>query len=86
MISLCGLPAVPVGERCGVDLLLKQDFHYAPCPLIHHFNIPFCLKKNCCNKRSALVMHTPYLVDHMGCLSMPEIRIVVSLAVLPLFI
>jgi hypothetical protein len=66
MISSCGLPAVPVGEHCGGVQLLIWDAHSAACPLIHHFNISFC-QKNCCKKRSTLVMHVTCLVDHMGC-------------------
>jgi hypothetical protein len=34
MLNSCGLPAVPVDEQCGVDLLLIQVAQYAACPLI----------------------------------------------------
>jgi hypothetical protein len=64
-VSFCGVPAVP-GEQCDVDLLLIWDAHWAACPLIHHFNISFCLKHSY-NKMGTQVMHAPYLVDHMGC-------------------
>jgi hypothetical protein len=41
--SSCGLPAVPVGELCGVALLLIWDTYCAACPLVQHFIISFCL-------------------------------------------
>jgi hypothetical protein len=60
-ISLCGLRAVPVGEGCGVDLLLPMwGAHCAAIPLMCHFNICLFLK-NCCYRRNTVVMPAPYL-------------------------
>lgn len=82
MISSCGLPPVPIGEQCGCVQLLIWDAHCAVCPLIHHFNIPFCQKEK--KKLLQEKEHTSEACDLSGgshglCLSMPGIRIVVLL-------
>jgi hypothetical protein len=60
-VSCYGLRAVPVGESCGVDLLLMWDAPCAAIPLICHFNVCLFLK-DCCYRRNTLVMHSSYLV------------------------
>jgi hypothetical protein len=83
----CGLPAFPVGEQCGVDLLLILDAHCAACPIMYDFYISFCVKKKLLQqKEHPSDAYTLSGVSHGLCLSMPGIRIVVALAVLPLFI
>jgi hypothetical protein len=37
LMCWCGLPAVPVGEQCGVYLPLIQDAHSAARRLVHQF-------------------------------------------------
>jgi hypothetical protein len=67
-------------------LLLIWDAHCAACPLVHHYNISFCLKKLLQQKGHPRDACTLSGGSHGLCLSMPGIRIVVALAVLPLFI